>query len=318
MKYKKYSYLLVFILMLILGISNVHAAEPFYYNANQKTCYYMSSDAKFKARIVIYYDLQKNFWGYSNFGASLVEYESNDTYTDVWIDKLGDNDYPYDEEYVINWAGMFGNPSYYAWDRMYIHDASVIFNTYYDISEANRAQSCPGYIVFEDTGSHYRAWVTENLSEAQKAQDNINAGGYLGYYGAPTTSDKYFQEWVDAGLLKYDKDEAVTCATYEEIFGSKDDPDSIRYMVNEVLLYVRIIVPVLIIVLGMVDFGKAVLANKEDTMKKAQTDFAKRVLIGVAVFFVPALVDLIMEFADILWMSPEGDAIIHGLPNCPL
>ena len=55
----------------------------------------------------------------------------------------------------------------------------------------------------------------------------------------------------------------------------------------------------------------------QDTMKKAQLDFAKRVFIGVAVFFVPVLVDLVMDFADILWASEEG-AILHGLPNCPL
>ena len=318
MKYKKYNYILIFILMLIIGVNNVHAQAPFNYNASEKTCYYMSDDASFKARIVIYHSLQMNFWGYTNFGSSLIEYESNDTYTDVWIDKLGDNNYPYDEEYIINWAGMFGNPSYHIWDRMYIHDASVVFSTYYDISGANNNPPCPGYIVFEYADGHYRAWATENLSEAQKAQNNINAGGYLGYYGAPATSDKYFQEWVDAGLIKYNKDEAVTCTTYEAIFGSKDDPESIRYMVDEVLIYVRIIVPILIIVLGMVDFGKAVLANKEDTMKKAQLDFAKRVFIGVAVFFVPVLVDLVMDLADILWLSPEEGAILHGLPNCPL
>ena len=36
-------------------------------------------------------------------------------------------------------------------------------------------------------------------------------------------------------------------------------------------------------------------------MKKAQSTFIKRVIIGVAVFFVPAVVDLIMSLADIVW-----------------
>jgi hypothetical protein len=58
--------------------------------------------------------------------------------------------------------------------------------------------------------------------------------------------------------------------------------------------------------MGTLDLGKAVLANKEDQIKKAQTDFIKRVIIGVAVFFVPLLVDVVMWLADLVW---QGDYI---------
>jgi len=50
----------------------------------------------------------------------------------------------------------------------------------------------------------------------------------------------------------------------------------------------------------MVDFGKAVMASKEDEMKKAQTTFIKRVLISVVIFLVPTIVDIIMYLADIV------------------
>lgn len=82
------------------------------------------------------------------------------------------------------------------------------------------------------------------------------------------------------------------------LFGEKDNPDSIRGLVNDVLTYPKIIVPILIIVLGMLDFGKAVIASKADEMKKAQSTFIKRLIIGVAVFFVPTILDIIMYFTD--------------------
>ena len=78
-------------------------------------------------------------------------------------------------------------------------------------------------------------------------------------------------------------------------------PPSIAYLVNTVLQYVRVIVPILIIILGSLDFAKAVIAGKEDEMKKAQSTFIKRLVIGVAVFFVPALVNIIIYLADIVW-----------------
>ncbi len=72
-------------------------------------------------------------------------------------------------------------------------------------------------------------------------------------------------------------------------------------LLNDILKYPRIIVPILVIGLGLVDLGKAVMASKEDEMKKAQKTFIKRVIIGVAFFFIPALVNIIMWLANIVW-----------------
>jgi len=102
--------------------------------------------------------------------------------------------------------------------------------------------------------------------------------------------------------IEYDENKGeYTCADMNTIFGDKDNPESIRYIINQILGYIRIIVPILIILLGTLDFAKAVLAGKEDNMKKAQSTFVKRLIAGVAVFFVPVIVDIIMDLADIVW-----------------
>lgn len=72
-------------------------------------------------------------------------------------------------------------------------------------------------------------------------------------------------------------------------------------LLNDILKYPRIIVPILVIGLGLIDLGKAVMASKEDEMKKAQKTFIKRVIIGVAFFFIPALVNILMWLANIVW-----------------
>lgn len=78
-------------------------------------------------------------------------------------------------------------------------------------------------------------------------------------------------------------------------------PDSLRELINEILQYPRIIVPIIVIGLGTLDLAKAVIASKEDEMRKAQKTFVKRVIIGVAFFLIPAFVDLIMWLANIVW-----------------
>ena len=86
-----------------------------------------------------------------------------------------------------------------------------------------------------------------------------------------------------------------------KIFGSRSDPNSLNYLINDILKYPRIIVPLIVIVLGSLDLAKAILAPKEDEMKKAQKTFIKRVLIGITIYLVPIIVNLLMYLADIVW-----------------
>lgn len=117
---------------------------------------------------------------------------------------------------------------------------------------------------------------------------NINSQGNISMHG----SNEIIQKYTPINTLK------ITC---KGLFGSKKDPDSLRSLINEILEYPRIIVPVLVIVLGMIDLAKAVVASKEDEMKKAQATFVKRLIIGVAFFFIPVFVDIMMWLADIVW-----------------
>ncbi len=85
------------------------------------------------------------------------------------------------------------------------------------------------------------------------------------------------------------------------LFGDRNDPDSLSYLINEILQYPKIIVPILVIGLGTLDLVKAVIAGKEDDMRKAQKTFVKRLLIGVAFFLLPVLVNIIMWLANVVW-----------------
>lgn len=310
MKYKKYSYILALILMLIVGIKDVSAGSFWEGNVwgdetQTKMCYYMSDDGDFKTRVQINWNLVPDWW--NPFGG--LEILDNAAYTDVHIDKTGENNYIYHDGFVANWVPDL------AQDKC-IAGGSVCFGTRYSsVLDANgdfrnfKEPNCPKYVVYQKSTYHW-LWATDDSSKAIQAEKNIRSKGYNGYYGSLTTSDEYFKEFIEEGILTYDPSGEVTCQDYEAIFGSKDDPDSIRYMVNTILQYVRIIVPILIILLGTIDFAKAVLAGKEDNMKKAQTDFIKRVMIGVAVFFVPLLVDVVMWLAYIVWAGQY--------PHCPL
>lgn len=65
-----------------------------------------------------------------------------------------------------------------------------------------------------------------------------------------------------------------------------------------VLMVFKIVIPILIIVFGMIDLGKAVVASKDDEIKKAIKSLAMRAVAGVVIFFIPILVGAIFGLVD--------------------
>lgn len=66
-------------------------------------------------------------------------------------------------------------------------------------------------------------------------------------------------------------------------------------VVGIVLYIFKIAIPIVIIALGMFDFGKAVIAEKEDEIKKQTKRLIYRVIAGIIIFFIPTIVDLIFR-----------------------
>ena len=83
--------------------------------------------------------------------------------------------------------------------------------------------------------------------------------------------------------------------TYQKITcGNVTMPYVVAQITSLLILVIQIVVPLLIIILGMLDLGKAVVAQKEDEIKKGWQTFFKRLLIGMIVFLVIVFVKFII------------------------
>lgn len=82
------------------------------------------------------------------------------------------------------------------------------------------------------------------------------------------------------------------------------------YLVSTIILIIKIAVPILLIIFGMLDLGKAVVAAKEDEIKKGQQMFIKRLIAAVIVFFVIQVVQIIIRFVS------SSDPNIMNCFNC--
>lgn len=306
MKYKKYSYIIALILMLFIGIKPTFAAS--------KMCYYMEpegSEKKIRAQVQLNwgYHVEKEWkWSGIIWTKELVIWHAGKIRIDNVGGLLGEGDIP-----ILNWGNFFthgsGKDCGIA-ESNGSDDCTTAglcfgfkYNSHSEFENASEPE-CPKYIVIErnyDYGNENWGWITDDITKAQKASNTKSdmaswfyASNYTlqGGQEVQITKDMYDSRWVGDTKVEID-DTQLDCSAF---FTS-----DIKDLINEILEIPRIIIPIVVILFGIIDFAKATIASKEDAMKKAQSDFVKRIVIGVAIFFVPTLVDLVMELANIVW-----------------
>lgn len=84
-------------------------------------------------------------------------------------------------------------------------------------------------------------------------------------------------------------------------------PEQLANVIALIYNLIKIGVPILLIIFGMLDLGKAVMAQKDDEIKKGQQTFIKRLIAAAVVFFVFTIVQLIVSLVA---GSGESDTIM--------
>lgn len=78
----------------------------------------------------------------------------------------------------------------------------------------------------------------------------------------------------------------VTC-------GSMQIEAIIPNLVSYVIDAIKIFVPIILIIFGMLDLAKAITSNDDKAMKEAQGKLIKRLIYGIVIFLVVAIVQTV-------------------------
>lgn len=81
---------------------------------------------------------------------------------------------------------------------------------------------------------------------------------------------------------------------------------------RNIIKWVKYIIPVILIVLGILDFIRAITKDKEEEMKKAQDRFVKRLIAAALIFIIPFILGFILDkmgFSDYI----DGCDVIEEL-----
>ena len=84
-------------------------------------------------------------------------------------------------------------------------------------------------------------------------------------------------------------------------------------VIGYLLIIIKIIVPLILIIMGSIDFAKAALSGDDKSTKEAAVQFSKRVLIGLIVFFIPTILDF---FLSLISGASETASKYNNCTNC--
>ena len=135
-----------------------------------------------------------------------------------------------------------------------------------------------------------------------KVQECIDGCGTSTYGDCSKVCQESYNFYYNQRFNTYDPYSKVECGDY-------DIPYAIPQIVRTIIVILQIATPIIIIMLGSVDLVKAMIAQKEDEIKKGQQTFIRRAVVGVLVFLVFAIVRLAVGL-----VAPENEN--NNMWNC--
>ncbi len=153
----------------------------------------------------------------------------------------------------------------------------------------------------DDSIEHYYYKISQNANG-----DNDQ------YYSKVHDIEKTTAAFCNAMLRSYDYSSncVKACINYEKDLSDIKEKYGINSVTSDsnscniserlvawlirIVSWIRYIVPVVIIILTILDFIKAIAADNEDEIKKASGRFAKRLIVALIIFLLPLLLEFIL------------------------
>ena len=100
------------------------------------------------------------------------------------------------------------------------------------------------------------------------------------------------------------------------VIGDAGIPNGIGNAVHMIVVAIQVVVPILLIIWGMIDFAKAIIGQDEDKIKAGQKLFMKRLIAAVLVFLIVTIVQLLINVAASVAEGDGSGTDVNNVWNC--
>ena len=98
-------------------------------------------------------------------------------------------------------------------------------------------------------------------------------------------STNYYANEEDENAYKFETEDFCNQTNIKKVFRA----------LGFVITIIKIAVPILLIVFGSIDFGKAVISSKDDEIKKALHSLTIRAIAGIVIFLIPTMINFVVK-----------------------
>ncbi len=185
------------------------------------------------------------------------------------------------------------------------------------ITEFYQTRSIPTYYletVFMDNQEQFQKYLENQEEVARAIADTLielapdsrggSSGGNTGNNESTNpgrTVDPFPNIFGNLGLSTFDD---IGCDTY--FFDEFGNETPFKEMLDDVFSFIRILVPVVVVILTTIDYIGAILSSDDSKIKKANQKALKRFTIGIILFFLPYLLDLLFHLFGLYDLSRCG------------
>lgn len=170
----------------------------------------------------------------------------------------------------------------------------------------NNAFSCPvNFTVYEPHGIQIAQYVlTTDMKKAEGFYQGQTSEGSLAENGEPDDVPNGVQNGAtggNEGEQQHPSDVVYETKVSDITLGKVCKSDNLKVPLKYIgwlLSAVKLIIPIIIIALGVMDFMKAVASQKQEELSKAIKTVLLRVIAGIIIFLVPAIINFLFTLVD--------------------
>ena len=170
----------------------------------------------------------------------------------------------------------------------------LIFGEVFSDSTEDYGSSCRTYDNFiNDLKENYTYCLNDKSKclNYKSLKDKIS-----GFCRSITTYASYDTSACLRKCLNYKSDILNKVETNnEEIDGECGFSGKLIQFIGNIIKWIKYIIPVVVIVLGILDFIKAIAGDKEEEIKKAQGKFVKRLIAAALIFIIPFILEFVLN-----------------------
>lgn len=99
------------------------------------------------------------------------------------------------------------------------------------------------------------------------------------------------------------------------VCGKQELPYQLSVFGHNAITIFKIVVPIILILLGIIDMVKAIVAQKEDEIKKAQNTFVRRLIAALIIFFVIVIIQFVFNILSDAGFTGEFTGCLNAFVN---